>query len=70
MTRHPAYAGELLLVLGCFLAKPGLLPAGVLGAALRSVMVRILIEEQVLMREAAYQVYAARVRWRLLPGLW
>jgi len=54
----------------CFLAKPGLFPAVAFGAALPSVVVRILIEEQVLMREAVYGSYAAKVRWRLLPGVW
>jgi protein-S-isoprenylcysteine O-methyltransferase Ste14 len=70
VVRHPAYTGELLMVLGCFLAGPRPVTALLLLAALPCVVVRLLMEEVVLKRQDSYRRYAARVRWRLLPGVW
>jgi len=69
--RHPGYAGTVLGHLALPLALGslrGLLPAaaGVVFLALRAVY-----EERRLGRELpGYADYAARVRWRLFPGLW
>jgi protein-S-isoprenylcysteine O-methyltransferase Ste14 len=69
--RHPGYAGPLLahIALPIALESPwGLVPA-VFGVALMTV--RAAYEDATLMRELpGYQSYAARVRWRLVPGLW
>ena len=69
--RHPGYAGSLLafialpVALGSLLA---LLPATV-GLALW--VVRTYLEDQTLYKELdGYSRYAAKVRWRLLPGIW
>ena len=71
LVRHPGYAGTL----AAHLAIPiglgslwGLVPA-ILGSVL--VAVRILGEERTL-RDGlpGYPEYAARVRWRLVPGVW
>ena len=70
LVRHPAYAGEFLLVLACFLSHPGLLPALPLLAVVPFIVIRIRVEESLLNREAAYREYAQAVRWRLLPGVW
>jgi protein-S-isoprenylcysteine O-methyltransferase Ste14 len=70
LVRHPAYLGELLMVLSCFAAGPtalGLLP---LAFAVPLVVLRIRAEEHALQTSAEYGVYATRVRWRLLPGVW
>lgn len=69
--RHPGYAGAVAahLALPLALGSPwGVAPA-VLGAGF--VVLRIQGEERVL-REGlpGYAAYAARVRWRLLPGVW
>ncbi|HVN37120.1 MAG TPA: methyltransferase [Myxococcota bacterium] len=69
--RHPGYAGALLAHLALPLALGslwGLVPAalGCVGVALR-----IVGEERTLRGGlAGYTEYAARVRWRLLPGAW
>lgn len=70
VVRHPAYLGELLMVLGCVLAAPGAAAAATLAAALAAVTLRIRAEERLLVTGAGYGRYAERVRWRLLPGLW
>ncbi|HTP29127.1 MAG TPA: isoprenylcysteine carboxylmethyltransferase family protein [Anaeromyxobacteraceae bacterium] len=69
--RHPGYVGLILLAL----AMPPLLfsgwafvPAAVAGAW---VVLRTALEDAMLRRElTGYEQYAARVRHRLVPGLW
>lgn len=69
--RHPGYAGALL----AYLATPfflealwALLPAGILTALL---IVRTHLEDRTLRRHLdGYEIYAHRVRYRLIPGFW
>lgn len=71
VVRHPAYAGELIMLAACGLSSPNRAAAiavALVGAALLSA--RILAEERVLGEEPAYREYMARVRARLLPGIW
>ena len=69
--RHPMYLGEMLMVFACLAAGPGWPAALLLGALLPSVALRIRREEILLSSVSAnYRAYSARVRWRLLPGLW
>lgn len=70
MVRHPAYLGELIMVLGCWIAAPRLTNAGPLLALIPLVALRIVTEEQVLSRSSAYVAYSRDVRWRLLPLVW
>mgnify|MGYP006289946961 CR=1 FL=1 len=69
IVRHPAYLGELIMILACLLAKPGLvcLPfiMGVTGIA-----IRIIFEEKVMLEHITYKKYTEAVNWRLLPGIW
>lgn len=70
VVRHPAYLGELVMVLACFAAGPtylGLLP---LAFAVPLVVLRIGAEERALGSLPEYRAYSERVRWRLLPGVW
>ena len=69
--RHPMYAGSPLVNVGLGLWLGSY--AAVLFAAipLALLMVRIGLEERFLRRELeGYREYAARVPYRLLPGLW
>ncbi len=71
IVRHPSYASLLLLVVASGLALNSLLaliPAVIFAA----VVVRVTaIEDRMLQEElAGYADYAARVRYRLVPGLW
>lgn len=69
--RHPGYAGMVLVTL----ASPvllgtlwGLAPAGMLVAVM---VARTVLEDRTLSTElAGYAEYAARVKYRLLPGVW
>lgn len=69
--RHPGYAATVLgfpwggLVLGSWWALLPMLPVVVL------ILRRTLIEDRYLHANLpGYRAYAARVRWRILPGLW
>jgi protein-S-isoprenylcysteine O-methyltransferase Ste14 len=69
VVRHPMYAGYILWVLATPIALgslPALAPAALVAAG---VLVRTLLEDRTLREELpGYAEYAARVRWRLLPG--
>jgi len=67
--RHPMYAGYTLTHAGFLLTMPSLLNLAVYSLALALQIARILREERVLTQDAAYRQYAARVRYRLLPGV-
>ena len=71
VVRHPGYLGAMIgnlavpVVLGSLWA---LIPAGLFLVLLA---VRTALEDRMLHRElAGYPAYAARVRYRLVPGLW
>jgi protein-S-isoprenylcysteine O-methyltransferase Ste14 len=68
--RHPMYAAGLAFFGGFALWTS--VPAGVLAAALAVLWALKARVEERLLRErfAAYGQYAARVRWRLLPGVY
>jgi protein-S-isoprenylcysteine O-methyltransferase Ste14 len=68
--RHPAYAGELIMMLACVLSAPSVGAVCVLAAAPALVAVRIVAEEELLSESAEYQRYRATVRSRLIPCLW
>jgi protein-S-isoprenylcysteine O-methyltransferase Ste14 len=71
VVRHPMYAGNPLVNVGLSLWLGSY--AGVLFAAipLGLLMMRIGLEERFLRRELpGYRAYAARVPYRLVPGLW
>jgi len=71
LVRHPGYAGVVLMLLGSPLALGSwwsMVPNVALGALL---IHRTRLEERVLLAELdGYGAYAARVRARLLPGVW
>jgi protein-S-isoprenylcysteine O-methyltransferase Ste14 len=70
LVRHPAYLGELIMILGCWLATLDMHRLGPLITALPAVAIRIIAEERLLAASSAYRRYARRTRWRLVPGLW
>lgn len=70
LIRHPLYAGELVLVLACVLASPTCITAMLLLSGVALTVVRIGVEESVLERDFHYRSYQAKVRWRLVPGVW
>jgi protein-S-isoprenylcysteine O-methyltransferase Ste14 len=71
VVRHPMYAGAILTMIGMSLwlesyavALLAIVPSGLL-------IVRILIEEQVLRQDlTGYDAYTKRIRYQLIPLLW
>lgn len=65
--RHPMYLGEILSLAGVCLTSGSLHNWRMLLLFLFLIVLRIRAEERVLRN---YWLYAARVRWRLLPLIW
>ena len=71
LVRHPMYAGNPLVNVGLGLWLGSYAAALFAAVPLGLLMSRIVLEERFLRRELpGYPAYAARVRYRLLPGLW
>ena len=67
--RHPMYAGYTIIHIGIFLSFPSLRNALLYSLALAFQLIRILREERVLIQDPDYRALAARVRYRLIPGI-
>jgi protein-S-isoprenylcysteine O-methyltransferase Ste14 len=67
--RHPMYAGYTMTHIGFLLSMPLPINALYYGTALALQIVRIYREEKILMQDPSYRAFAARVRYRLLPGI-
>ena len=71
LVRHPMYCAVIVLVFAFPVAlgsRWGLVPAGLLSAVL---LVRTAMEDRTLHRELpGYPEYAAKTRYRLIPGIW
>ena len=71
VVRHPMYAGSPLVNVGLGLWLGSYAAALLAIVPLGLLIVRIVLEERFLRRELpGYGEYAARVRYRLLPGIW
>ena len=67
--RHPVYLGETLILVGAA-TRLGLWGVGCVFGVLPLLAWRILLEERLLSAELGWADWVARVRWRLLPGVW
>lgn len=70
VVRHPAYLGELVLLLACVLARPSGSGALVAAFGVGFFVLRIRAEERLLATSPAYSAYMQDVRYRLVPGVW
>ncbi len=70
IVRHPIYAGYAITHVGFLVANPYWWNALVYALALGLQISRIVVEEETLRLDEAYQHYAERVRFRLVPGLY
>jgi protein-S-isoprenylcysteine O-methyltransferase Ste14 len=72
VVRHPGYISGILVMLGSGLALCSWIAWAVLVVfSLPFLMYRVVTEDRVLQAELpGYRDYAARVRWRLIPGVW
>ena len=70
VVRHPMYAGGLLLVVGTPLALGSYWGLLAIAAMMPVLIWRLFDEERFLARKLpGYREYCARVRWRLIPGV-
>jgi len=67
--RHPIYLGYLVTHVAFLVANPLAWNLCMFGAGDAALIVRAIYEEQTLERDATYLAYQARVRWRIVPGL-
>lgn len=67
--RHPMYAGYLAVHIGILILMPGLINLVLYVIGWWAQILRLRAEEKLLLRDATYAAYAARRRWRLLPGV-
>ena len=67
--RHPIYLGYLVTHVGFVTAYPAIWNLALLLAADVALMLRAICEERTLALDPAYRAYMARVRWRILPGV-
>jgi len=65
--RHPMYAGALLNTLPAVIWNPSLWNLVLLGVILAIDVLRIRLEERTV---SNYDLYAAQVRWRVIPFVW
>jgi protein-S-isoprenylcysteine O-methyltransferase Ste14 len=69
LVRHPLYAAYAVTWVGYLGLNPTTRNAILLAAAGSAQLVRIALEERVLLKDSEYAAYAARVRYRLLPRI-
>ena len=69
VVRHPIYAGYTLTHIGFLLGFPSLQNAALYAVTFAIEVTRLMREEALLKRDRAYVEFAARVRYRLLPGV-
>ncbi|HEX8828207.1 MAG TPA: isoprenylcysteine carboxylmethyltransferase family protein [Xanthobacteraceae bacterium] len=70
--RHPGYLAGILVIVASGIALGSWLAAALLiVTSLPFLLYRAITEDRVLLAQLpGYSEYAARVRWRLIPGLW
>jgi len=69
IVRHPMYAGYVLVQLGFLLSNPSLWNLCLYLACWSVQLGRVFREERWLLTDPDYQTYAAKVRYRLVPGI-
>jgi protein-S-isoprenylcysteine O-methyltransferase Ste14 len=68
--RHPLYAAYLVTSAGYVLAYPAPRNLVVLACSIVGQVLRMQLEERLLLRDQQYVDYAARTRFRIVPGLY
>ena len=65
--RHPIYTGYLVMHLAFLAAHPRPLNIAIVAIGDSALVIRALLEERVLGRDARYRSYCSRVGWHLVP---
>ena len=68
--RHPLYAAYLVTFSGYVIAYPAPRNLVVLACAIAGQVLRMELEERLLLRDPQYVDYVARTRFRIVPGLY
>ena len=68
--RHPLYLAYVITYLGYYLSNPSLANLIVIVSGTGFLVMRLLYEENLLLRYPEYLTYARKTPWRLLPGAW
>lgn len=68
--RHPLYASYLVTFGGYLLAYPAARNFALLAASIAGQLLRMSLEERLLLRDRQYADYAARTRFRIIPGVY
>ncbi len=68
--RHPLYASYLVALSGYLIAYPAPRNFVLLAASLVGQLARMSLEERLLLRDPTYVSYAARTRFRIVPGVY
>lgn len=69
LVRHPMYAGYLWVHIGIMVLMPSGFNLVVYAIGWTAQIRRLLAEEALLSHDEAYRAYMAKVRWRLVPGI-
>lgn len=67
--RHPMYAGYLVVHIGILMLMPSVINLLVYAIGWWAQILRLKAEEALLSQDEAYAAYMAKVRYRLIPGL-
>jgi protein-S-isoprenylcysteine O-methyltransferase Ste14 len=70
VVRHPIYASYFFLQIGYLLQSISLRNALIVAFICSCNLGRAAVEERLLVSSSSYDQYRARVRWRILPGVW
>ena len=70
VVRHPMYLGYLITYVGVIALNPSVWNAVLLFCWLAFEVLRVFAEERILMADPAYRDHAAKVKFRLIPGIW
>jgi protein-S-isoprenylcysteine O-methyltransferase Ste14 len=68
--RHPLYAAYLVTFVGYVLAYPAPRNFFLLACSIAGQLLRMELEERLLLRDQRYVDYAARTRFRIVPGVY
>ena len=68
--RHPLYASYLVALTGYLLAYPAPRNFALLGISIVGQLIRMSLEERLLLEDQQYVAYTERTRFRLVPGLY
>ena len=68
VVRHPIYAGYLVTHAAFLIAHPTMWNCALIFTSDAALLVRAVVEERTMARDAEYADYMQQVRWRVLPG--